>query len=297
MTTLRVLTLNAWGGRECEPLLDMLRRLAADGAEVFCLQEVYDTVDPIPREVGARIGKKVQPDLLKLLRDALPGYESRFVSNSAGFVFAGEVHPQPGARYGNAIFVRSDLPIEEYRALPIVSRRYETSDPTTKVALYSHNLQIVRMRMGERSVEVANYHGIPTPADKLDTSTRLLQSERLLRALPNADVVCGDFNLDLNTTSVAMLEKRWHNLIREFDIPTTRSDLNPYKGTSQEQRYADYVFLADGVIAERFGALDDQVSDHLGLWLEASMNVSGPPHCGDRPPRSGGDFGRRGSDI
>jgi endonuclease/exonuclease/phosphatase family metal-dependent hydrolase len=130
------------------------------------------------------------------------------------------------------------------------------------------------LRIGGRIVKVGNFHGLPLPGDKLDTPARLLQSMKLLETAHDVDVLCGDFNLGPQTTSVAMLEEHWRNLIREFAVPTTRSRLNPYRGTPQEQCFADYAFVSDLIVADRFSALDAQVSDHLGLLLEARINTS-----------------------
>ena len=269
MTRLRLLTLNTWGGRVCQPLLELIRRLALEGTEVFCFQEVYDVTGPIPSELAARA--QLQPNLLTLLHDALPGYEYRFTANCIGFVFDGDVIAHAGAQYGNAIFVRRDLPIESYQAYPTVSLTYTTTAPGGTAATYSHFAQVVQLRTRERSVQIANFHGIAEPGDKLDTPTRLVQSERLLQALPTVEVLCGDFNLHPHTTSIALLEERWRNLIQEFEVPTTRSRLSPYWGTPQEQRHADYVFVRDDLTVDQFRAIDDEVSDHLALRLEARI--------------------------
>lgn len=270
MTELRVMSLNTWGGRVYEPLLGLLSQLGHDGTHVMCLQEVYDG----PKSNAAdRPDTKPRLDLLSRIREVLPNYRVTFAANSIGASVGGKPVGPEQVRYGNAVLVRDDLGVGEYRASPIVTRTYSLGQG---VARYVHTLQVLVVGVGGCGIKIGNFHGLPLPGDKLDTPTRLVQSMRLLEAAHDVDVLCGDFNLDPNTTSVAMLETHWRNLIREFAVPSTRSGLNPYRGTPQEQRFADYAFVSDAIAADRFRALDAQVSDHLALLLEARINANAP---------------------
>jgi endonuclease/exonuclease/phosphatase family metal-dependent hydrolase len=241
----------------------------------MCLQEVYDAPEWVARDHRVT---KVCLDLLSRIRDVVPHYRILFVPNSMGVTVDGRLVGPEEVRYGNALLVRDDLGIEQYRVYPIVARPYVPGGPADGrgFARYVHTLQVVVLRVGECIIKIGNFHGLPSPGDKLDTPARLFQSMRLLDKARDVDVLCGDFNLDPDTTSIAMLEAHWRNLIREFAVPSTRSRLNPYRGTPQEQRFADYAFVSDAIEANRFGALDAQVSDHLGLLLEARIKASVP---------------------
>lgn len=81
-------------------------------------------------------------------------------------------------------------------------------------------------------------------------------------------VLCGDFNLLPQTKSIAMLEGRMRNLIKEYNIKTTRSKLNPYHGTPTEQHFADYVFVSEDIKVLDFKVPEAEVSDHLPMILE-----------------------------
>lgn len=77
-------------------------------------------------------------------------------------------------------------------------------------------------------------------------------------------ILCGDFNLDISTESVRMLEQEMINLVREFKINSTRSALAPLgKG-----RFADYIFASDKIKINKFNVLNDVVSDHLPLYVD-----------------------------
>ena len=77
----------------------------------------------------------------------------------------------------------------------------------------------------------------------------------------------GDFNLLPQTESVRILEYGRRNLISDFNIPTTRSRLNPYYGTPQEQPHANFAFVTPGVQVESFAVPDIEVSDHLPMLM------------------------------
>jgi endonuclease/exonuclease/phosphatase family metal-dependent hydrolase len=270
MVDLRLLSLNAWGGRVYEPLFALLRELARDGIHALCLQEIYDAPEALQTHATH---PNVRLDLLSRLREMLPNYQVFFAANT----FDPRAVPS-----GNALLVHDGVRVEDYRVHPIARRQYPMVESASGFATYVHTLQVADLRIGGRTISVGNFHGLPLPGDKLDTPARLAQSKRLLEVAGDVDVLCGDFNLDPNTTSISMLEDHWRNLIREFQVPTTRSRLNPFWGTPQEQRYADYTFVSSSLTADRFQALDAQVSDHLGLFLEAHYETT-PTDCSTAP--------------
>ena len=55
------------------------------------------------------------------------------------------------------------------------------------------------------------------------------------------------------------------NLIAEFGITSTRSSLY-----TKPLRFADYMFVSNGIEVKDFKVLPDEVSDHLALYLEFS---------------------------
>ena len=82
---------------------------------------------------------------------------------------------------------------------------------------------------------------------------------------PNPKILCGDFNLLPETKSLRILEENMVDLVKKFDIHSTRSVSFKY-----ETRYADYMLVSPDVVVERFNAPHINVSDHLPLVLEFS---------------------------
>lgn len=125
----------------------------------------------------------------------------------------------------------------------------------------------------DRRLQVVNVHGVPEPGDKLDNPVRLSQSEELLRVTDSslwAQVVMGDFNLDPETRSVKVFEESgFLNLIKDYNIATTRNRVAWENYPDNPQLYADYVFLrGDDVQVDDFHVEDVVVSDHLPMWLK-----------------------------
>ena len=116
---------------------------------------------------------------------------------------------------------------------------------------------------------VAHCHGFWLSGSKDDTPIRQQQSMRILNAfngIREPIILCGDFNLNPHTKSIALLEGRFMNLIKEYNITNTRGSFGGTKGS-----YADYIFVSKEVYVHEFSVLQEQVSDHLALLLSCSM--------------------------
>jgi len=137
--------------------------------------------------------------------------------------------------------------------------------PGIGLALYSH-LQIKGV-----DVHVCNVHGVSRPGDKLDNTSRLLQSRELIARFSHLEglkIIGGDFNLELNTESVRMFEESgYRNLIREYKIPTTRNKYVWDRYPESKQYFSDYIFVNDKVIVKEFLVPDVEASDHLPMIL------------------------------
>ena len=75
----------------------------------------------------------------------------------------------------------------------------------------------------------------------------------------------GDFNLDIKTKAVSLLENNMRNLIKEGNFTTTRN--SNFKRQSI-MPFADYIFISKEIEVKNFQVLQDEVSDHLALLLE-----------------------------
>ena len=87
-----------------------------------------------------------------------------------------------------------------------------------------------------------------------------------LNTLDAPVILCGDFNLRPDTESIKILEENMHNLVKDYNIQSTRTSLYP-----KAERFADYILTSNEIIVQDFKVLPDEVSDHSPLWVEFSV--------------------------
>jgi hypothetical protein len=262
---LRIVSLNLWGGLALDPLLDFVRR-QAPAADLFCFQEAIAAPEHLDLECGFRT------TLYRDLAETLPDFEGTFDS------VVSWPEPTPDGReirvpFGLATFACRTLPISSRRAAHVVDHQ-DTLDAVPGLHVVVRWLQLTEVRIPCGTLLVANFHGIARPGTKLDSDERLEQSRAIRRVLDAHDgpvALVGDFNLLPETESVRLLERGLRNLVIERGIPTTRSRLNPYFGTPQEQPHADYAFISPELHVAEFTVPDVQVSDHLPMILDLTF--------------------------
>jgi endonuclease/exonuclease/phosphatase family metal-dependent hydrolase len=259
--TLRILSLNLWGGMVLDPLLAYIRERAPQ-TDIFCFQEALDAPEPITTRSGFRA--TLMDDLVR----ALPDFDGCF-SEMVSWVQTTDDGRPLTVPFGVATFARRTLPLADRHAVTIVEH-----DDTLESAPGRYRVvrpaQLTRLEAPDGSLLVANFHGIARPGHKLDSEDRLTQSRELRRVLSEHAgpvVLIGDFNLLPETESVRLLEAGYRNLVIERAIPTTRSRLNPFRGTPEEQRHADYAFVSPALTVTDLQVPDVEVSDHLPLLL------------------------------
>ena len=263
---MRIVSLNTWGGNVLEPLLQFVRQ-HAESTDLFCLQEILNAPLDIPLACGFRT------NLFDQLTAALPEFQGQFdelVSWDQPLVGTGEAVRTP---FGLATFARRTLPILE-RTSEYIIRHDDTLDAVPGLYKTTRRLQLTRIGTAASSLLIANFHGMSRPGTKLDTDERLEQSRAIRRVMDRHSgpaVLMGDFNLLPQTHSVRILEYGRRNLITDFNIPTTRSRLNPYYGTPQEQPHANFAFVTSGVQVESFAVPDIEVSDHLPMLMTITI--------------------------
>jgi endonuclease/exonuclease/phosphatase family metal-dependent hydrolase len=259
---LRIVSLNLWGGQAFEPLLDFVRQQATD-ADLFCFQEMLDAPELVPLACGFRT------TLYRGLAEALPDFAGTFDP-----VVAWDQPTEEGRSlrvpFGLTTFARGSLLILNRRAARIIEHQ-DTLDAVPGLHDIIRWLQLTEIETPSGPLLVGNYHGIARPGSKLDSDERLEQSRGIRRVLDRHDgpvLLIGDFNLLPETESVRLLEAGLRNLVIERAIPSTRSRLNPYYGTLQEQPHADYAFSSPGLRVADFQVPDVEISDHLPLILD-----------------------------
>jgi endonuclease/exonuclease/phosphatase family metal-dependent hydrolase len=266
--TLKILSLNAWGGRLHEPLM---KYLSICDADVLCLQEVSRTVASksewlVYREPGLDLPQRA--NLFDEIRAVLPEHDARYYPAARGTLFDGD-RAVP-SEFGLATFVRrSHAVIAE--TMDFVHGAFSSGSwgehPRSRNA---HCFTIFDDELGY-PVTIVQLHGLRDMAGKGDTPARVAQAEKLVelirRTAPDNEklVVCGDFNvLPDSVTFDALRRLGLTDLVTSRGHTDTRTSF--YR---KEGRFADYMLITPDIEVLRFDVVQHpEVSDHRALYLE-----------------------------
>ena len=267
---MRILSLNAWGGRVFGPMIRFLREMQPD---VLCLQEV--TRAPVAsadwllyRDGGAALPQRA--DLFREVREVLPEHDGVFCPAARGTLYDGE--EAVPSEWGLASFVRRSLPVIG-QAQGFVHGAFSPDGwgehPRSRNA---HALRLYDRGAGA-PITIAQMHGLRDPAGKGDAPARQAQAEafaHLIRTVwrPGERLVaCGDFNVLPGSATFAVLEGLGlTDLVTGRGHTGTRTSLYPKPG-----RFADYLLVTPDVDVRHFDVLPEpEVSDHRALLLETA---------------------------
>ena len=254
---MKLLSLNVWAGIRFEPLLQFISRYAAE-VDVFCFQEVFSTATDHLQSGESRV------NLFQEMQSALTGFNGFFDGAQDGIDMQGAVDFQ--ISYGLATFVKRGVSIADHGDLMVYATR-NGKDVKTGVTV-PRNLQYLRLNISGKQLTIANLHGLWNGGGKGDDNDRLEQSRLtvdFLNGEPGDTILCGDFNLWPDTESMKLLEQGRRNLIKDYGIFSTRSELY-----TKENKFADYILVSDHVTVSYFQVLPDVVSDHLAMLLDFS---------------------------
>ncbi|MBI2642420.1 MAG: endonuclease/exonuclease/phosphatase family protein [Candidatus Wildermuthbacteria bacterium] len=260
---MKVIFLNIWGGQVFEPLMQFIEEYAPS-TDFFCFQEVLDSPTPGLTSWGGRttIRKELQEALLEFQEYYAPSHN----------ILDKDGKPDPNIFVGVSIFTKKRIEVKSQ------GRVHAQGDPSGKShddrQGAPHYFQYVRFEHNEKPYTLCNMHGTAHPGDKLDTPERLEQSKRITDFLAKeqgAKVLGGDFNLFPETESIKIMENAgMRNLIKEYKISTTRSELNYARYPDNIQYFSDYAFVSSEVQVTNFKVPQLNISDHLPLILEFS---------------------------
>lgn len=251
---MKLLSLNIWGGQIFEPLMEFFKKYSEE-VDIFCLQEVLSTTSDKKesRGVRANIFQEISAILKEFEGFLAPVVEGRDFRGPVDFPLA----------LGLTIFIRKSVKYSPPGHILVYSGRD---------ARYGHPriMQYVRLQKDNKNITVCNLHGLVLEAldPKMDGPERLEQSQKIREFLEqerDAKILCGDFNLRPDTESLSILEKDMANLIKTYNITTTRSVLY-----TRSEKFADYILVSPEIQVENFQVLQDVVSDHLPMLLEFS---------------------------
>ncbi len=265
---MRITCLNGWGGK----LFDTLRPWLANAPpDVLCLQEVIHSPQTDRDWLTYRDGDHVLPQRANFFREvcaALPDHTAIFCPAAQGVLWDGD-KPVP-SQWGLATFV--------HRALPVIGQVQgfvhgcwsadgygEHPRPRSAHAVRVHD------RDRNRPVCITHMHGLRDLRGKMDTPERTAQARRLLALSRQAShqddlaVICGDFNVEPGSETLAILAAAgMTELVTDRGFAGTRTSHYPKPG-----RFADYMLVSRPDCVRAFDVVrDPEVSDHCPLVLD-----------------------------
>lgn len=267
--SLRMETLNIWGGRLYQPLLDHVRK-QANTVDLFCFQEVYSTCsshlftkerEEALHQFAPSNDCPERANIYQELVHALPDFTGHFSSCQDRHAYSGPVDFD--LSFGLALFARKTLIVEQVGEYFV--HRQKNSLMGTNNATIGRNLQYIQVRLAGKPVTVLNLHGLWNGQGKTDSPERLEQFRKVkavIKAIRDATIVCGDLNILPTTQSLALLEEDLRNLIKVYGITSTRTRWYP-----RPDRFADYVLVSPDLFIEAFEVLDENISDHTPLLV------------------------------
>lgn len=244
---MKLITLNIWGGKVFEPLMNFFKKHAED-TDIFCLQEVFNNPPHIKSQGQIKSAKEdIYKDIEKMLIN-----------------FDGYMAPTQDGEESLCMFVKKNVGVHEIADQFVY--RWRNAMEGNDTSTYGIKVQYAKFSKDKKDYLACNLHGHWTPNFKGDNPARLEQSQNIKKLLDNfagAKILCGDFNVAPDTKSMAILETSMRNLVKEYKVTSTRSHL--YTG---EVKFSDYIMVSPEIQVKKFEVFQDVVSDHLPLLLE-----------------------------
>ncbi len=231
--------------------------------DIFCFQEVFSTTSNI------KINYERRMNLYEEFSKILTKHQGYFYTSLEDYVIFSRTDVYKtdfNLKFGLSIFVKNDINVDSSGEFFIYGKRniFDANNLNT----LPKNAQYISFTSMGKKFTICNLHGIWLKEGKNDSPSRIQQSKIINQFLDKqmgTKILCGDFNLDMNTKSVEILEKGLRNLIQEYHIQTTRNKLFP-----GEEKFADYTFVSKDITVKSFKVPDIEVSDHLPMILEFS---------------------------
>ncbi|OCP00968.1 MULTISPECIES: endonuclease/exonuclease/phosphatase family protein [unclassified Ensifer] len=265
---MRILSLNAWGGKLHSPLIAYLAEVDAD---VLCLQEVARSPTTEAEWLTYRDGDVELPQRANLFDEiaaVLPGHDGFFCPTARGTLLDG--NKPVTSEFGLATFVRRSHSIIG-QTLGFVHGSFSSDGwgPHPR-ARNAHCIRIFDHGAGA-AITIAQMHGLREISGKNDSPARHAQADVLAKLIrqvwPGNErlVVCGDFNvLPDSATFQVLAELGLTDLVVSRGHTDTRTSHYLKDG-----RFADYMLMNGNARAARFEVVaQPEVSDHRALLLD-----------------------------
>lgn len=171
--------------------------------------------------------------------------------------------------FGNNVFAQATYVKENIRVLAKTTLLEKENESGLDLS--------VSVSFDGRDLHICNFHGLTFPEgdNKLDTPTRLEQSKSIIESLKNKSgfkIIGGDFNILPEAESIKIFERKGYtDLIKKFNVSTTRNRIALEKYPSHEEYFSDYIFTSSDIKVKNFSVPSIEVSDHLPLILEIDI--------------------------
>lgn len=257
---MKIISLNTWGGQAFDELVKFVSSHAED-TDVFCFQEVFDANSDMKETNGARA------NLFNDISSILTNFTGHRAFVEVGFDYAGPVSFHLG--FGLATFVRNSLTLVSQENIIVHGSANELSGHFGE---HPRNVHVLKIKYDDSDpIIVVNFHGLWRKGfGKGDFDERIIQSNKVREVMARYSepkVLIGDFNLLPDTQSLNILKEGKRDLISEFGITSTRSDLYDKPGSL----FADYAIISPEIEVESFEVPRVNASDHLPLILKIKI--------------------------
>ena len=244
---MKIIQLNIWGGKLGLQIIDFLNQEKPD---FVCMQEVND--------LKGRSGYKFFATLDDIKEGT--GFAQAFMSASYASRYM-----ERELEYGNAVL--SKFPATSVKKI-FTRGEYKRSFDVTKDDGNIRNLQLVTVEIDGRPLNILNHHGHHVRDSKAGNDETLRQMKLIadvLEGLEGPVIMCGDFNLEPDSKSLAVINNKLTNLSIKHGLKDT------YNQFGSVSNVCDYIFVNDLVKVRRFGMSKALVSDHNPLILEFDL--------------------------
>ena len=243
---LKLLQLNAWGGRLQPQIGDLLE---TEKPDIVCLQEAIS--------FGGE-----ESGLFITIENIQKSYDLPFIAFGPAFSFS---YMKATARFGNCILSRYPITKAE-----VIFTHLEHKDDFMwgEDSANMRNFIHAVVDVDGQSCNILTHHGYHVPDHKNGNEETVKQTRIIadyISELTGPVILTGDFNLVPRSESIEQLNAILHNLALEHKLATTRTHLT-YK-----TEVCDYIFVNDEVKVKGFQALEKIVSDHQALTLNFSL--------------------------
>jgi endonuclease/exonuclease/phosphatase family metal-dependent hydrolase len=249
---LKIIQLNIWGGKFGQQIIDFLQ---TEQPDFVCMQEVND--------LKGRAGYKFFSTLDEIREGA--SFTDAFMSAAYS-----QRYMERELEYGNAIL--STLPFTTKQTV-FTRGSYRKNFDVTRDDGNIRNLQVATVTLGDAAkLHILNHHGhhiMGTKAGDDETLRQMQVIAATIDAITTSPatiddplILCGDFNLAPDSSSLALLNSQLTNLSIVHGLRRT------YNQFSSVHEVCDYIFINEHVKPLHFQMSEALISDHKALILE-----------------------------